>query len=74
MNSTRFYAQVAGECRDVWQNGRYKRVETPFKNIVQTRKNALGEEHLDTLNSMECFASTFGSHGRRKEAVELRCD
>jgi hypothetical protein len=39
---------------------------------MQTRKRVLGDEHPDTLTSMENLAVTYESQGRWKEAEELQ--
>jgi tetratricopeptide (TPR) repeat protein len=55
----------------LYSDGRYQEAEVPFKEVFQTRKNVLGEEHPDTLTSMNNLASTYWNQGRWKEAEEL---
>jgi hypothetical protein len=38
---------------------------------MEIQKRVLGEEHLDTLESMGSLAITYGKQGRWKEAEEL---
>ncbi|OCK74986.1 HET-domain-containing protein, partial [Lepidopterella palustris CBS 459.81] len=49
-------------------DGRYGEAEVPFKEVFQTRKRVLGEEHPSTLTSMANLASTYRNQGRWKEA------
>jgi Tetratricopeptide repeat len=39
--------------------------------VTETSLRVLGQEHLDTLNSIGILASTFWNQGRWKEAEEL---
>ena len=39
--------------------------------VLEARKIRLGEDHLDTLMSMNNLAVTWRSLGRRKDAVDL---
>jgi tetratricopeptide (TPR) repeat protein len=63
----------------IWNNvgktyfseGRWKKAEELFTQVIQTRKRVLGEEHPDTLTSMADLASTLWSQGRWKEGEEL---
>jgi tetratricopeptide (TPR) repeat protein len=52
-------------------DGRYTEVEENFVRVMGIRKRVLGEEHPDTLNSIESLTSTYWHQGRWKEAEEL---
>jgi hypothetical protein len=41
------------------------------RRTFESRRDALGHEHPDTLTSMGNLASTYGNQGRWKEAEEL---
>ena len=41
---------------------------------METRKRVLGQEHLDTFNSMGNLAATYMNQERRKEAKELQIE
>src|SRR3984957_2845928 len=51
--------------------GRWKEAEKLQVLVVETMKRVLGEEHPDTLTSMDNLASTYRSQGRWKEAEML---
>jgi tetratricopeptide (TPR) repeat protein len=53
-------------------DGQYKRAEELQVQVMQTRKRVLGDEHPDTLVSMNNLASTYKSQGRWKDAEELQ--
>jgi len=52
--------------------GQWKDAEGFFIQAIEVRKEILGEEHSDTLNSMANLASTYRNRGRWKEAEELQ--
>ena len=41
------------------------------EKVLEARKRILGDEHPNTLNSMNNLASSYSELGRRQEAVEL---
>jgi len=43
-----------------------------FVPVMETRKGILGQEHPDTLSSMEALASMYANQMRYKEAEELQ--
>jgi Tetratricopeptide repeat len=51
--------------------GRWKEAEELFVQVVETRKRVLGEEHPDTLTSMNNFAFTLKGRGQSAEAIKL---
>jgi len=51
--------------------GRWKEAEELEVQVMETRKRVLGEEHPDTLTSIDSLASTYRNQGRWKEAEEL---
>ena len=54
-----------------WNQGRWKEAEELFVQVMETRKRVLGEEHPDTLTSMNNLAFTFKAQGHNDEAVSL---
>jgi tetratricopeptide (TPR) repeat protein len=57
---------------EVYHNeGRWKEAEELFVQVVETSLRVLGQEHPDTLASMNNLASTYWNQGRLKEAEEL---
>jgi tetratricopeptide (TPR) repeat protein len=66
------WLDLASKCaRALYSEGRYKEAEELQVQVMQTRKRVLGNEHPDTLISMNNLASTFRNQGRWKEAEEL---
>ena len=55
----------------LYVDGRYNEAEEPFMRAMETRKRVLGEEHPDTLTSMNNLAWTWKSCSRDAEALEL---
>ncbi|KAH7124548.1 hypothetical protein EDB81DRAFT_872342 [Dactylonectria macrodidyma] len=51
---------------------RWKEAEELEVRVMETMKTVLGEEHPNTLTSMDNLASTYWSQGRWKEAEELQ--
>jgi tetratricopeptide (TPR) repeat protein len=73
-------AEVESDCRSAltWRyamtlrsDGRYNEAEELFVQVMETRKGVLGDEHPDTLASMENLASTYRNQGRWKAAEGL---
>jgi tetratricopeptide (TPR) repeat protein len=52
-------------------DGRFNEAEAYFNDALQSWKEVLGQEHLDTLTSMANLASTYRNQGRWKEAEDL---
>ncbi|KAH5617499.1 hypothetical protein HBI23_255480 [Parastagonospora nodorum] len=52
-------------------DGRYGEAEELQEHAMQTRKRVLGDEHPDTLTSINSLALTYWRQGRWKEAEEL---
>ena len=52
-------------------DGQYKRAEELQVQEMQTRKRVLGDEHPDTLTSMNNLAYTLQLQSRYKEALAL---
>jgi len=50
--------------------GRWKEAEELDVQVVEKRKRVLGQEHPDTLTSMNNLAWTLKSQGRDDEALE----
>ncbi|KAG8746892.1 hypothetical protein FRC12_014188 [Ceratobasidium sp. 428] len=65
VNDAEFFAAVY---RD---NGRWEEVEALLIQVVDARKQALGELHSDTLRSMSNLAFTYRNQGRWEEAETL---
>jgi len=53
-------------------DGRWKEAEELFVQVMETSKRVLGDEHPDTLTSMNNLASTYRKQGRWKEAEEMQ--
>jgi hypothetical protein len=51
--------------------GRWKEAEELQVQVMQTRKRVLGDEHPDTLTSMNNLAITLELQSRHKEALAL---
>ena len=51
--------------------GRWKKAEELFVQVMKTFKRVLGAEHPSTLTSMANLASTYSNQGRWKEALKL---
>ena len=51
--------------------GRWKEAEELQAKEMETRKRVLGEEHPDTLTSMDNLALTWKEQGRGAEAIKL---
>jgi hypothetical protein len=64
---------LASKCaRTLYSDGRYKEAEDLELQVMQMRKRVLGDEHPDTLTSINNLASTYSKQGRWKEAEELQ--
>jgi tetratricopeptide (TPR) repeat protein len=55
----------------LYHDGRYKEAEPWYMQMTEMSKTLLGEEHPETLNSMDNLATTYSSQGRWKEGEEL---
>ena len=53
------------------QQGRWKEAEKLEVQVLEIIKKELGQEHVDTLNSMYCLAETYSNQEWFKEAQEL---
>ncbi|KAK7016816.1 hypothetical protein R3P38DRAFT_3561726 [Favolaschia claudopus] len=53
------------------RQGRWSDLELLHSTVLDTRKRLLGEEHPDTLRSMNNLASTYSNQGRWSDAEEL---
>jgi hypothetical protein len=53
------------------EGGQWREAEMLQLQVMETRKQVLGEEHPDTLTSMANMASTYWNQGRWKEAEVL---
>ncbi|KAG9235723.1 Tetratricopeptide repeat-domain-containing protein [Amylocarpus encephaloides] len=51
--------------------GRWKEAEDLFVLVMETRKRVLGQEHPDTLTSMNNLAFSWKQLGRSEEAIKL---
>lgn len=51
--------------------GNFKEAEKRVSQAVELRKQVLGEEHFDTLTSMDSLASAYRSQGQWVEAEEI---
>ncbi|KAF2834982.1 hypothetical protein M501DRAFT_943158, partial [Patellaria atrata CBS 101060] len=51
--------------------GRWKEAEELEVQVMETRKRVLGEEHPNTLTSMNNLAFTFKLQGRKDDAILL---
>jgi tetratricopeptide (TPR) repeat protein len=56
----------------LYSDGRYEEAEELEKQVMQTTKRVLGDEHPDTLTSINNLASTYSDQGQWKEAEELQ--
>ena len=58
-----------------WHHGRWKEAEALGVRVIETTKRVLGEEHPDTLTSMNNLAFTLKDQSRDAEAISLtrRC-
>jgi len=54
-----------------YQQGQWKKAEALHMVVIEKRKQALGEEHPDTLTSMGNLASIYWNQGQWKEAEAL---
>ncbi|CCD51174.1 hypothetical protein BofuT4_P085360.1 [Botrytis cinerea T4] len=54
-----------------WNQERWKEAEDLQVQVMETRKRVLGQEHPDTLTSMNNLALTWKGLGRDKEALKL---
>ena len=54
-----------------WNQGRWKEAEELDVQVMETRKRVLGEEHPDTLTSMNNLAFTWKAQGRGAGAFKL---
>src|ERR1700722_8394909 len=64
---------VAARLERVYMDGgRWKEAEKLSVLAMETSKRVLGEEHPDTLTSMDILASTYWNQGRSKEAEVLQ--
>jgi hypothetical protein len=55
----------------LWENGWTGDAVQLSEQVLQLRKNKLGENHPDTLSSMGNLAIQYSEAGRRTEALEL---
>ncbi|MCH8028683.1 MAG: toll/interleukin-1 receptor domain-containing protein [Candidatus Dadabacteria bacterium] len=55
-----------------YERGDYKSAREFEEKVLETRKRVLGEEHPDTLASMNNLAGTLGAQGDLKRARELQ--
>jgi tetratricopeptide (TPR) repeat protein len=55
----------------LYSDGQYSESEHFIVRVIEARKRVLGEEHPDTLASMNNLASMFWNQGRWKEAEDL---
>jgi tetratricopeptide (TPR) repeat protein len=62
-------AWKVGKCLN--SDGRWKEAETLFMQVMKFRKTALGEEHPDTLTSMNYLAFLFKCQGKYEAAERL---
>jgi tetratricopeptide (TPR) repeat protein len=53
------------------EGGRWREAEEMMKVVVEMRKKPLGDDHPDTLQSMNNLGSTYSRQGRWREAEEL---
>jgi tetratricopeptide (TPR) repeat protein len=58
--------------RALYTDGRYEEAKELQVQVMQTRKRVLGDEHPDTLTSMNDLVSTYWKQGRWKKAEELQ--
>jgi tetratricopeptide (TPR) repeat protein len=62
-------AWKVGNCLD--SDGRWKEAKTLLVQVMEFRKKVLGDEHPDTLGSMNNLAFLFGSQGKYEAAEPL---
>ncbi|KAK9384145.1 hypothetical protein V1515DRAFT_576687 [Lipomyces mesembrius] len=62
-------AWKVGNC--LFSDGRWKEAETLLVQVMEFRKTVLGEEHPDTLTSMNNLADLFHSQGKYEAAEPL---
>ncbi|KAK3619212.1 hypothetical protein LTR56_024172 [Elasticomyces elasticus] len=55
-----------------WSQGRWQEAEKLAVEVVETRKQVLGEEDLDTLTSIGNLSLTHWNQGRWQKAEELQ--
>jgi hypothetical protein len=61
-----------GNLASTYRNqGRWKEAEELEMQVMETRKKVLGQEHPDTLTSMNNLAFTLKSQGCDVDAIEL---
>ncbi|KAK9384161.1 hypothetical protein V1515DRAFT_589424, partial [Lipomyces mesembrius] len=65
-------AWKVGNC--LYSDGRWKEAETLLVQVMEFRKTVLGEEHPDTLESMNDLAELFNSQGKYEAAEPLYKD
>jgi tetratricopeptide (TPR) repeat protein len=58
-----------GECFRI--GGKYEEAERMHRQTLELREKVLGEDHLDTLASMNNLASVLNSQGKYKEAEQM---
>ncbi|KAH7061799.1 kinesin light chain [Paraphoma chrysanthemicola] len=64
--------ELARKCAmALYNDGRWKEAEELEVQVMETSSRVLGDEHPDTLISMNNLASTYSDQGRWKEAEEL---
>ncbi|KAF2741890.1 hypothetical protein M011DRAFT_472716, partial [Sporormia fimetaria CBS 119925] len=64
--------ELARKCADtLYSDGRWKEAEELGVQVMEARKRVLGEEHPNTLTSMNNLAATYRNQGRWKEAEQL---
>ncbi|KAH0556587.1 hypothetical protein GP486_005564 [Trichoglossum hirsutum] len=51
--------------------GRHSESSRLYESVIEARRRNLGDEHPDTLTSMDNLASGYGALGRVQDAVEL---
>src|SRR4029077_11552216 len=54
--------------------GRMKEAEPMFKEVVERRRKVLGEDHADTIASLNYYANMLTSLGRAGEAEPMLTD
>ena len=65
-------ARLRGTIGDTYRRlGRYERAEPQLEAALETRKRVLGDEHPDTLSSMNNLAVLYWNQGRYDEAEPL---
>jgi hypothetical protein len=55
----------------LYSDGRWKEAKELEVQVIETRKRVLGEEHPDTLNSMNNLTITLKSHSSMRKAISL---